>query len=292
MVKSLNKHIARELNDLYYLEGLNDLGEFCWKSVGGAYRSLNKIVNKNVIDLISKSIGMLGFQFVDLDNISLLNKVAKKLGIYYPAGCYITLDYKTGPLPCKYQETTDDKNTIYDICIPDANENDQRPQANGERKTDKPERRRLDVRPMQDYLGCFFYDPSKGSHLVLRVARILDCSKKLGVKLDKLWGIVLIYEIAHLIHITEEDCDGVISTNPDNKFAELTTQFVTWNVMKGSRLQNTFETLSNCQSPVYQTWQSIKNISLKDFRDYLSLLRETNIPSKYEIARKNIQSFL
>ena len=140
---------------------------------------------------------------------------------------------------------------------------------------------------MRDYLGAFSYDHNKGPHIILRVARIVECANRLGVEVEDLWDIVFIHEFAHLIHLSEDDSDGLFSTPHDSAFAELTAQLITWKVVAGNRsLKSTFEKLSSKQSSKYQTWESIKDTSLEDFRGFLSFIRRENIPSKYETAKR------
>ncbi len=243
---------------------------------------------------MSGSVGMIGFEFINPAGITLLNKVCKKLGNSSPFSFYLTLDYQTKPLSETIRANKIKNELITKLLdlspenyIPDGDSEDVMPESERSQKRETHIRNFREVVPVLDYLGAFFYDHNKGPHIILRVARILECANRLGVKVEDLWDIVLIHEFAHLIHLSEEDSDGLLSTPHDSEFAELTAQLITWRVVAGKQsLQSTFEKLSCKESHKYQTWESIKDTSLEDFRAFLSLIRRENIPSKYETAKR------
>lgn len=264
------------------------------------YSELKRVVAKDFIDLISESIGIIETEFsLKMRYLYplLLHNVSKKLGNSSPLGFILILDYKTKPLitPISTHKVKDEIiRTLLGLSsegyIPDADPDDIIPKSDKEsriyQKTETDDESIRRVITIRDYLGAFFYEQGKRPHIILRVARIVECAKRLDVPVHELWRVVLIHEFAHLIHLSEEDSDGLLSTECDNKFAELTAQLITWNVVKNSDLQQTFEKLSINQSPVYRTWESIKDTSLEDFRGFLSLLRVQNIRSEYETAKR------
>lgn len=219
--------------------------------------------------------------------------MCKKLGNSCPYSFYLTLDYQTKPLignSLKKEIIGKLLDSSPENYIPDADPEDIIPQpddnADGYEKREGDRTIFREIVHVRDYLGSFSYDRKKGPHITLRVARIVDCAKRLGVKVEDLWDIVFIHEFVHLIHLSEEDSDGLISTPHDSGFAELTAQLITWRVVKNTHLQQTFEKLSCQQSPKYQTWESIKDISLEEFRGIFSFLRKENIPSTYAAAKR------
>lgn len=304
--RTISMRVAYELNDwhdlYHYHHYRGDFNQYHAERIHR--RILDGIAHKDFINLMSGSVGMIGFEFIAPAAIDLLNQVSKKLGNSPPLSFYLTLDYQTKPLS-RSSRTNKTKNEIVgnisgkllnlppENYIPDADPEDVIPKSdeNSERRERREEtreghRRQIkEIEPVRDYLGAFFYDQNKGPHIILRVARIVDCANRLGVEVGELWDIVLIHEFAHLIHLSEDDSDGLFSTRHDSEFAELTAQLITWKVVKNTQMQPVFEKLSTHQSPKYQAWESIKDISLEDFRGFLSFLRKHNIPSNYEAAK-------
>lgn len=130
-------------------------------------------------------------------------------------------------------------------------------------------------------LGACIYVGPDTPHIVLFMRGIASAAADLGhpEQAHQLGKLVFLHEFAHAVHLGLEDADGI--RNPAapppwkrTDWVELVAQIFTWNVVKrDATMADLFERLTDISPPEYQTWRTMRDCSMEDFRAYLWFLR-------------------
>lgn len=130
-------------------------------------------------------------------------------------------------------------------------------------------------------LGACITTGPDSPHIVLFMRGIASAAADLGrpEQAHQLGKLVFLHEFAHAVHLGLEDTDGI--RNPAapppwkrTDWVELVAQMFTWHVVKrDAALADLFERLTDISPPEYQTWRTMRDCSMEDFRAYLWFLR-------------------
>ena len=132
-----------------------------------------------------------------------------------------------------------------------------------------------------DPLGACLYTWPDSPQIVLFLHAIARAAETLErpYHVHELGQLVFLHEFAHLIHLGRKDTDGLknpAAPPPWNRrdWVELVAQLFTWSAIKDdAKLAALFEAWTDISPLAYQTWRTLKDCSLEDFRAFLWLLR-------------------
>lgn len=132
-----------------------------------------------------------------------------------------------------------------------------------------------------DSLGACRCAGPDSHQIVLFMHAIAQAAEQLGqgAQVHELGALVFLHEFAHVIHLGEMDTEGLF--NPDapkpwnrKDWVELVAQLFTWSAIKNdAKLAALFEKLTDTLPSEYQTWRTLRECPLEEFRTYLWLLR-------------------
>ncbi|MEQ2006560.1 MAG: hypothetical protein ABMA26_07170 [Limisphaerales bacterium] len=132
-----------------------------------------------------------------------------------------------------------------------------------------------------DPLGACLYAGPDSPQIVLFLHAIARAAEELErpYHVHELGQLVFLHEFAHLVHLGRSDLDGLLNPAAPEPWSrqdwvELVSQLFTWSAIKDdAKLAALFEKLTDISPPAYQTWRTLTDCSLEDFRAYLWLLR-------------------